>query len=145
MMIYDNNWPFPHFDREEFRCPCCGLMKIDPAIVGVLEAVREELNEPVIINSGTRCPAHNAEVGGANRSAHLVNPDDGLSHAADIACDNNITRARIVEVCILWGIRRFEVSNLHVHIDNATYLPRPMMMVKEFKGDKHEDQSPDLG
>jgi hypothetical protein len=127
------SWRYPHFDREEFACGCkCGLEAIDPAIVGILEEVRAELGKPVEINSGTRCEAHNQAVGGAKRSAHLINPGDGLSHAVDIRCEDDADREKIVEVCMRWGIRRFEVSNLHVHFDNAIYLPRPLLMAKIF-------------
>ena len=40
-----------HFNREEFACNHCG--------------------EPVVINSGYRCPTHNRNVGGAARSTHV--------------------------------------------------------------------------
>lgn len=67
-----------HFKREEFACPHCGLDTIDYELVNVLETVREHFNKPVIINSGYRCPAHNAAVGGSENSQHLY------GRAADI-------------------------------------------------------------
>jgi uncharacterized protein YcbK (DUF882 family) len=41
--------------------------------------VRDHFGQPVTINSGYRCPSHNAAVGGATKSQHL----DGI--AADIS------------------------------------------------------------
>ncbi len=43
-----------------------------------LEAFRAAVGKPVIINSGYRCPIHNAAVGGAPNSQHM------LGEAADI-------------------------------------------------------------
>ena len=46
-----------------------------------LDAFRERVGEPVYINSGIRCAAHNAAVGGADDSRHMY------GDAADIRCD----------------------------------------------------------
>ena len=68
-----------HFSRSEFACKCgCGLSSVSPALVVVLEAVRNHFDAPVIINSACRCPAYNEEIGGVLLSQHL------LGTAADI-------------------------------------------------------------
>jgi uncharacterized protein YcbK (DUF882 family) len=70
-----------HFDSSEFTCHCCGELPeqgMDPALLEVLERVREYFDAPVTVVSGYRCPKHNAEVGGARSSQHL------LGTAADI-------------------------------------------------------------
>lgn len=68
-----------HFTREEFRCPCCGQCGITWDVVARLEQLRHELGDlPIIVTSGYRCHAHNAEVGGVRNSYHTL----GL--AADI-------------------------------------------------------------
>ena len=67
------------FKPEEFKCPCCGQGEPAQALVLWLDMFRAAWGYPVKINSGFRCPAHNAEVGGAERSRHL------LGCAADIA------------------------------------------------------------
>lgn len=64
-----------HFSRNEFRCQCgsCeGHDTVDYALLEVLEALRQELREPVIISSAHRCRAHNEAVGGARHSQHLL-------------------------------------------------------------------------
>jgi len=43
-----------------------------------LQVLRDELKAPITINSGYRSPKHNAKIGGAKRSQHL------LGNASDI-------------------------------------------------------------
>ena len=73
----------PCFRENGARCRGCRL--VQPAmqlpdgvernlvsLVGeVLEPVRERLGRPIIVNSGYRCPIHNAAVGGVANSQHL--------------------------------------------------------------------------
>lgn len=66
------------FSLSEFRCRCCGEVQISAALVAYLETLRWAWGAPLIVTSGYRCPAHNAEVGGAAKSRHL------LGCAADI-------------------------------------------------------------
>jgi hypothetical protein len=65
----------PHFSRAEFACNCCQRLPEDkepPAeLLEVLEALRARWGKPVNVNSGYRCPAHNAAVGGASASRHM--------------------------------------------------------------------------
>ena len=69
----------PHFSLGEFACHCgCGLADVEPALIAILERVREHYGAPVRVASGNRCPAHNGAVGGARGSQHLY------GRAADI-------------------------------------------------------------
>lgn len=68
-----------HFSRREFTCRCgCGTNHVRPRLVQILQAIRDHFDQPVVVLSGTRCAAHNAKVGGARQSQHL------LGKAADI-------------------------------------------------------------
>lgn len=71
-----------HFQRREFACKCgkCGGFPVEPSmeLVELLDKIRAHYGKPVRVNSGIRCAAHNANVGGASRSQHL------LGTAADI-------------------------------------------------------------
>jgi uncharacterized protein YcbK (DUF882 family) len=60
-----------HFDFSEIRCPCCGVCRVQKDALEALEALREAFEMPVTINSGYRCKAHNAKVGGSKRSQHM--------------------------------------------------------------------------
>jgi len=121
-----------YFPEEPFVCRCgCALDAFDPAMRQILNEVREELGIPLVVESGCRCEAHNAAVGGAPNSAHMIQPD-GLCHAADIRCFSPITRGRLLEALRKRGIRRFEASNKHLHADNSPLHPRPLLEVKRF-------------
>lgn len=54
----------PHFVEAELACRCCGKLQINPELVTKLEALRQLVGKPVLVNSGYRCPAHNRAVGG---------------------------------------------------------------------------------
>ncbi len=72
-------YPVRHFAPEEFLCPCCGRGRPARLLVLWLDLLRRAWGGPVRVNSGFRCAAHNAAVGGAGRSRHLV------GCAADVA------------------------------------------------------------
>ncbi len=69
-----------HFNRSEFSCKCgCSQDTVDTKLIEGLEHVRAHFDgAPITVNSGNRCPAYNASVGGATSSQHLI------SRAADI-------------------------------------------------------------
>lgn len=64
-----------YFKEREFACKC-GKCEGLPAgcppdeLIDLLIKVREHFKAPVTINSGYRCPTHNAKVGGAASSRH---------------------------------------------------------------------------
>ena len=69
----------PGFKVREFRCrDGSDTIMIDQTLVVLLQAIREHFNKPITITSGYRTAAHNAAVGGAKSSQHL------LGKAADI-------------------------------------------------------------
>lgn len=64
-----------YFKIDEFKCKHCNKIpeNMPPEeLIKTLENIREHFNAPVIINSGYRCPEHNAKVGGAKASRHIV-------------------------------------------------------------------------
>ena len=88
-------WRFPNFTRDEFACGCgCGFDDIDPLIVTTLQRLRDEVQRPVIVNSGCRCAEHNIKVGGS--PATPGKPGTGSRHlygkAADIRIDGMTSR-----------------------------------------------------
>ena len=85
-------WRFPNFTRDEFACKCgCGFDEIDPLLVSTLQRLRDEVQLPVVVNSGCRCKAHNAAVKGAPNSQHM------RGKAADIRIDG-MTSQQIVDI-----------------------------------------------
>ena len=70
-----------HFKVNEFACKCgCGKNDIDQRVMDMAETIRLALGVPVRVNSGCRCPAHNAKSGGVKNSKHV------LGKAADLSC-----------------------------------------------------------
>jgi uncharacterized protein YcbK (DUF882 family) len=68
-----------HFNpNKEFSCKCCGVKRINPHLIAVLELVRHNFGSSVVVTSSYRCEKHNKAVGGAKRSQHR------LGTAADI-------------------------------------------------------------
>ena len=88
-----------HFTEKEFRCKCCGqtgspqaATNIRALVDEVLDPAREKLDNPIVVNSGYRCPKHNLAVGGVTNSQHMA------GEAADICCkDNKLLKRIIVE------------------------------------------------
>ena len=69
----------PGFKVREFRCrDGSDAIMIDQTLVVLLQAIREHFGKAVVITSGYRTATHNAAVGGAKSSQHL------LGRAADI-------------------------------------------------------------
>ena len=76
-----------NFTVAEFLCRCCGggADILHQELLDALQVVRTDWNNPLSINCGYRCPAHNAAVGGAPSSAHqtgqacdVYDPDGSL-------------------------------------------------------------------
>lgn len=77
-----------NFKLDEFRCRHCKKLKLNVDLLLKLEDLRSLLgNKAMVVNSGYRCPTHNANVGGIKTSEHLkgnaadinvvgINPDD---------------------------------------------------------------------
>ena len=69
----------PDFKARELRCrDGSDTVMVDEALMLLLQCIREHFGKAVTITSGYRTPAHNAAVGGAKSSQHL------LGRAADI-------------------------------------------------------------
>lgn len=119
-----------YFDEHEFACHCDrhGVDAeghpildhiIDKRLVDVLDRIRERLGVPITVNSGYRCPEHNAEVGGVSDSQHV------LGTAADITYDGIDVDylAEIAEECGADGIGKYYYQDF-VHIDVRGYAAR---------------------
>ena len=68
-----------YFKQYEFECRCgkCQLPPNVPSdeLITILTEIREHFGQCLRINSGYRCPEHNARVGGAKSSQHCFSQD----------------------------------------------------------------------
>lgn len=74
-----------YFKMSEFVCrdgcsmPASARENIEALVEAVLDPARERFGKPITVNSGYRCPRHNAAVGGVPNSQHM------LGEAADVS------------------------------------------------------------
>ena len=79
LMADGNRRLAPDFKVRELRCKDgTDTVMVDETLTVVLQCIRDHFGKPVTITSAYRTPAHNAAVGGAKSSQHL------LGRAADI-------------------------------------------------------------
>ena len=76
-------WRWPNFSPAEIACRGTGQLKLHPAALDTLQALRDRLGKPLIVRSAYRSPEHNRAVGGAPASKHMIGA------AFDIAMANH--------------------------------------------------------
>lgn len=111
-----------HFADYEFKCSCCGKIKVEQSLVDKLEQLFEKLNcSKIIVNSGYRCPDHDKAVGGTSTGQHTKGT------AADIVCyDQTGQIISSKKVCIaaqevgFKGIANIDDTYTATHVDVRT-------------------------
>lgn len=104
-------WRWPDFAPREpnLACPCCGAFFLDEAAMDRLQAARTAAGRAFRINSGHRCPIHNARVGGAPMSRHKRIAFD-ISLAGHDPVD-------LLEACRTAGFTAFGFYRTFLHVD----------------------------
>lgn len=108
-----------HFSTDEFACHHCGQCgDIHPKLIELLEKLRANIGGKALhINSGYRCPVHNANVGGVPNSQHV------LGTAADLAVPTGMKFSEFqwyVEQLPFDGIGLYPYSDfIHVDVRNG--------------------------
>lgn len=116
-----------YFKPHEFDSPDLpgSGEKMQFEFVRTLDHIREAVGFPLYIVSGVRTPAHNAEVGGVDSSAH----ENGW--ASDIALLGRtegivtLKRAQLTEAASHEGIRRIGFGKTFLHLDMDPSKPTP--------------------
>jgi len=78
-----SEWRWPSFSPQEIACRGTGRLLVVPYAMDKLQALRDRVGKPMIVNSGYRSPEHNRAVGGAKNSMHMK----GI--AFDVRMDNH--------------------------------------------------------
>ncbi len=105
-----------NFSAEELRCKCqyCRLSvanAVEPRVLAQLQAVREELGEPMTITSAYRCPHH------ANEAKKLRPGTHARGVAFDVSVPWGAKRMRIVELAMKHGAKGFGFARTFIHLD----------------------------
>jgi uncharacterized protein YcbK (DUF882 family) len=114
-----------HFSTKEFACHCgCGLSRPSPVLIKALEQVRSAVGVPIKVLSGSRCEAHNREVGGKAHSFHLVQGSPkgnglGFSLAADIQAKGLTLNDLYLVVSI---VHEFAGGGIGVYYGHGSYF-----------------------
>ena len=77
-----------------------------------LDQARSLCDIPFKITSGYRTEAHNRKVNGVSGSSHIK------GYAADIHCNNSVSRFIIINALIKAGFNRIGVADSFIHVDN---------------------------
>lgn len=101
---------WPDFTPSEIMCRCgCEEVYVDPVAMDALQRLRDLLGWPVVVDSGHRCAAHNADVGGAVGSEHL-------KLAFDVKL-MGYTRGSVLAFAKDAGFTRFGLMEHGIHLD----------------------------
>lgn len=116
------NWrDYQYFSAEEFECRCgCGRSDMNHDFMLKLDNLRANLGGPIIINSGFRCPEHNAAV-----SSTGLNGPHTTGKAADLGVSYHRGR-KLLDLAVVHfpgiGIKQHgDVGGRFVHLDTLGY------------------------
>jgi zinc D-Ala-D-Ala carboxypeptidase len=119
-----------HFDSSEFRCKCgCGICNVSPKLLTQLEQLRNAYRKPMIVASGCRCPAYNAQVGGVENSAHLSSETEPCE-AVDIRIHSGGESFQLLDILLFQRLfRRIGVGTSLLHLDVDSGKPQDTIWV----------------
>lgn len=108
------SWRWKNFSPQEMACRGTGQLMIHDESMDRLQALRDMLGKPLIVNSAYRSARHNRAVGGAKNSLHMQ------ARAFDIRMDNHdpaefVAAARAVGFT---GFGLYPAQNF-IHIDTG--------------------------
>lgn len=69
--VPDKLWRWANFSPEEIAYRGDAAIRINEAALDKLQALRDRLGAPLVVNSAYRSPEYNRQVGGAKHSMHL--------------------------------------------------------------------------
>jgi len=102
-----------HFRLEELVCPCCERIRITPGFyihMELLERLRRDYGEPIMVNSGYRCPDHNKEIGGTENSWHM-------RFATDLGETDEDKRRELYKIALSLNFGGIGLYTWGIHLD----------------------------
>lgn len=114
-----------NFSKQECECNCgCGYIVYCARFLFKLQYARDLAGIPFYVVSWCRCMKHNAEVGGAEDSAH----PEGCG--VDLKLTWGRGRTRAATYWIIWdslkkaGFNRFGIAKTWLHVDDDPRKPK---------------------
>jgi len=105
-----SKWPWRFVVPKEVACKGTGKFKVDSRLLDGFDSLRSRYNKPLLILSCFRSPYHNAKVGGAVQSRHLV------GDACDISIVNE-DRLLLERIALELGFTGLGYYRTFLHID----------------------------
>jgi len=99
-----------NFTAAEIACSHCHKLP-KPELIAKLQQFRDAYGKPMKITSGYRCKEHNAAIGGAPNSKHV------LGEAVDIACVDSAERYQLLKLAFQLGWGGIAYSKTFLHLD----------------------------
>lgn len=119
-----------NFSRAEMECKCgCGTCNVSERLLTMLERLRHQLGRPIHINSGCRCPKHNAAVGGVPDSAHVATATEPCE-AADLRIESGHEAFLMLDQIMLYALfTRVGVGKGLIHVDVDAAKPQSVIWI----------------
>lgn len=105
--------------------PPCQMSDMNEDFMLKIDSARHIAQTPFIINSGYRKKSYELAMGRDGTSTHTK------GKALDLACDNYITRYKIVSALMKAGFKRIIIYKRWIHVDDDEEKIRPMLKVNE--------------
>ena len=114
---------FSYATDPMLACPCCHKEGMNPEFMIRLDGLRDEIDRPIIISSGYRCPEYND-----------IMSETGLDgpHTTGMAIDTPISGHEayfLMKIALRLGITGIGVrqkgGDRILHLDKANVTPRP--------------------
>ena len=103
-----------NFVLDEFKCSCCSKVKMDAAIIDLVQNARNELG-PLSITSAYRCPSHNASVSSTGEAGPHT-----TGHSLDISVKDSQHRKELIDY-FATKVTGLGIAKSFIHIDNLTH------------------------
>ena len=103
-----------NFALDEFKCSCCSKVKIDAAMIDLVQSARDVLG-PLSITSAYRCPSHNASVSKTGESGPHT-----TGHALDVGVKDSQHRKELIDF-FATKVTGLGIAKTFIHIDNLTH------------------------
>jgi len=121
------------FNAQEFTCPCCGKVDMDPDFINRLQAVRTALRVPFkpVDGGGYRCTQYNETHYSAHTEGKAIDPNLSPVHYP-----------RFIQLALAYGFTGIGVKNAkgqyQLHADTALSIPNVRHRPAVWTYDTHE-------